>query len=121
MSDVLDDVMAELTAMGWTKGGSAGQNAVKHGPDGDVLDTGGTTTWARDVSKAIERAWERRKPKPGLDVFDLSRVNRLEVINHTTEGKGREYICWKDGIRVEVVLQDGKRTMKIFIINKVPE
>lgn len=49
--------------------------------------------------------------------IDTSRVNRVEVINHTSKGAGRDYVFWPRDIeiQVEVALQDDGRTLKIFI------
>lgn len=49
-----------------------------------------------------------------------SKVNRVEVINHTKpieEGGGRAYVFWEDKAKVELSLQDDGRTLKIFISN----
>lgn len=51
--------------------------------------------------------------------MDTSKVNRVEVIDHTHEiedGGGRAYVYWseeKPEVRAE--LQDDERTLKIFI------
>jgi hypothetical protein len=51
-------------------------------------------------------------------------VNRVEVIDHTKgfeNGGGRQYVFWeKDTHEVELVLQDGGKTLKIFISNPTP-
>ena len=50
--------------------------------------------------------------------MDTSKVNRVEVIDHTKpfeEGGGRAYVFREDGIKVEVELQDDGRTLKVFI------
>lgn len=49
-----------------------------------------------------------------------NKVTRIEVIDHTLpapEG-GRCYVKWDENIKVEVMLQDDDRTMKVFITNK---
>jgi hypothetical protein len=51
-------------------------------------------------------------------MIDTSKVNRVEVIDHTIpfeKGGGRAYIRQDKGIKVEVSLQDTDRTLKIFI------
>lgn len=50
--------------------------------------------------------------------MDTSKVNRVEVIDHTRpieDGGGRAYVFWEDEAEVEIQLQDDGRTMKIFI------
>lgn len=54
--------------------------------------------------------------------IDTSKVNRIEVINHTPKGEsGRAYTYWSrydNGIenpKVELLLQDDGRTLKVFI------
>lgn len=44
--------------------------------------------------------------------------NRIEVINHSTGGNGREYVLWRDDIEIEVEYQDQGRTVKVFVKNK---
>lgn len=41
------------------------------------------------------------------------KVTRFEVIDHTKAGEGR--ILVKRGIKVELVLQDDDRTLKVFL------
>ena len=41
-------------------------------------------------------------------------VNRLEVIDHTTNGEGRAYIKRGD-LQIEIQQQDEERTLKLFI------
>jgi len=54
--------------------------------------------------------------------MNTSKVNRIEIINHTEKGDfGRAFTYWSEygnGIknpRVEISLQDDDRTLKIFI------
>lgn len=47
--------------------------------------------------------------------MNTSKVNRVEVIDHTKNGAGREYVKWEDKLNVELSLQDDDRTLKIFI------
>lgn len=50
--------------------------------------------------------------------MNTSKVTRVEVIDHTESainGGGRAYVKWEDGIKVELSLQDGERTLKVFI------
>lgn len=51
--------------------------------------------------------------------MDTSKVNRVEIINHGN-GDGRVFSYWEsDGIiKVEAILQDDERTLKIFISKK---
>jgi len=50
--------------------------------------------------------------------MNTEKVNRVEIIDHTKsyeEGGGRAYVKWEEGIKVEVMLQDDERTLKVFI------
>jgi len=50
--------------------------------------------------------------------MDTSKVTRVEVIDHTKpveQGGGRAYTFWEDNVKVEVVLQDDDKTLKVFI------
>ena len=52
--------------------------------------------------------------------FDTSKVNRVEVIDHTKslqDGGGRAYVLRQEHINVEVMLQDDGKTLKVFIGN----
>lgn len=43
-------------------------------------------------------------------------VNRVEVIDHTKTGKGRDFVKWEDfDFEVGFDQQDGGRTLKIFL------
>jgi len=43
-------------------------------------------------------------------------VNRLEIIDHTSTGQGREYVKWDDkNFKIEFSYQDNGRTLKIFL------
>ena len=49
---------------------------------------------------------------------DLTKVNRVEVIDHTKpveQGGGRAYVFWEDKAKVEISIQDDGRTLKVFI------
>lgn len=51
----------------------------------------------------------------------FKKVNRLEVINHSSYGRfGRVFTMWEDFLSVSYDLQDGGRTLKIFIDNREP-
>lgn len=55
--------------------------------------------------------------------MNTDKVNRVEVIDHTLDfgaGGGRCYVKWNrdNSIKVEAVLQDDDRTLKIFITKK---
>ena len=57
--------------------------------------------------------------------MDTSKINRIEVINHTEKGEfGRAFTYWseyKNGIKnpkVEIDVQDDGKTLKIFISPK---
>ena len=46
-----------------------------------------------------------------LPIVDLSKVNRVEVIDEN----GRSYVNWKPTNRTELQVQDNGRTLKVFI------
>lgn len=46
--------------------------------------------------------------------MNVEKVTRVEIINHA-HGKGRVYSIQNEGIRIELDLQDGGRTLKVFI------
>ena len=48
-----------------------------------------------------------------LPIVDLSRVNRVEVIDE----KGRSYVNWKPTNKTSISMQDDGRTLKVFIGN----
>ncbi len=55
--------------------------------------------------------------------MDTSRVNRVEVIDHTKTveaGGGRAYTFRQDGVSVTLALQDDGRTLKVFITPEAP-
>lgn len=50
--------------------------------------------------------------------MNTSKVTRVEIIDGTIpleKGGGRCYVKWEKGIKVELSLQDGEKTLKIFI------
>lgn len=53
--------------------------------------------------------------------MDTTKVNRVEVIDHTSatgtdaEERGRVFVKWEEKLKVEVMLQDDGRTLKVFI------
>lgn len=52
--------------------------------------------------------------------MDTSKVNRVEVIDHTEAtptdfDRGRVFVKWEDKLKVVAELQDSGRTLKIFI------
>ena len=50
--------------------------------------------------------------------MNTEKVTRVEVIDHTKpfeEGGGRVYVSWEETNKVEVLLQDDGRTLKVFI------
>lgn len=57
-----------------------------------------------------------------MDTDEYTRVNRLEVIDHTKDfekGGGRAYIKWEDyEFGVHLQHQDNGRTLKIFLSRK---
>lgn len=61
--------------------------------------------------------------KAKLNNMDATKVNRVEVIDMTKpfeEGGGRTFVYWDDAMKskVELVLQDDNRTLKVFIVPK---
>lgn len=70
---------------------------------------------------AINKLNEALKSNPdsASNTIPLDNVTRLEVINHKDEQKyGREYVNWKDDNKIEGLLQDSGRTLKIFITKR---
>lgn len=53
-----------------------------------------------------------------MSYIDTHKVTRVEVIDHTDEGKGREFVKYCKPGDVEVSVQDDGRTIKVFITNK---
>ena len=49
--------------------------------------------------------------------MDTTKVNRVEVIDHSKGGTGRDYVKWakEREVKVELHLQDDGRTLKVFI------
>lgn len=46
----------------------------------------------------------------------IVQLNRLEVIDHTPSGTGRDYIKWvEEDFYVQYQIQDEGRTIKIFL------
>ena len=76
------------------------------------------SNFARAESNAISWAIEviKNSFKPQIRE-DLSKVTRLEVIDHTSE-KGRAYYKMNENIQVEESIQDEGRTLKIFISSR---
>lgn len=48
-----------------------------------------------------------------LPIVDLSKVNRVEVIDE----KGRSYVNWKPTNKTSISMQDDGKTLKVFISN----
>lgn len=46
----------------------------------------------------------------------MSKVNRFEVIDHTSEKLGRELV--KYGVEVDLSFQDDGKTLKVFLTDK---
>lgn len=45
--------------------------------------------------------------------MDMSKVTRLEVVDHYNN-TGRELVSWEEDLKIELSLQDEGRTLKIF-------
>lgn len=77
-----------------------------------------------NIKKAID-AWNAEseaEEQSFVTEFELNKVTRIEVINHTPKGEqGRAYTYWKEygnGVKnpkVSISLQDEGRTLKVFI------
>lgn len=48
---------------------------------------------------------------------ELPKINRVEIINHSKYGNGRDYVIWEDDIEAEISMQDDGKTLKVFIKN----
>jgi len=47
------------------------------------------------------------------------KVNRFEVIDHTSDGEGREFVKWVErAFHVETTIQDDGKTFKVFLSDK---
>mgnify|MGYP001607881109 CR=1 FL=1 len=44
-----------------------------------------------------------------------NKPNRVEVIDHSKYGTGRDYVRWEEDIEAEVEYQDEGKTIKVFI------
>jgi len=56
-----------------------------------------------------------------MEPVKSDKITRVEVIDHTDKGEGREFVRYYDGpVEVNLSLQDDDRTLKIFISNKEP-
>lgn len=49
-----------------------------------------------------------------MAMLSTERINRVEVIDE----KGRSYVNWKSNNKTEISMQDGGRTLKVFISNE---
>jgi hypothetical protein len=58
---------------------------------------------------------EEAKSHPDRPIF-FPEVSRFEVIDHSSKKRGR--IVVEYGVEVEVSLQDGGKTMKVFLTDK---
>ncbi len=63
--------------------------------------------WRQDLREARQQL---------ADIMNHRTVNRLEIIDHTDSGTGRDYVKWVDQpFEVELSDQDDGRTLKIFL------
>lgn len=46
--------------------------------------------------------------------MELIKIKRLEIIDHTSTGEGREYVK-RGNLEIEFSLQDDNQTLKVFI------
>ena len=75
--------------------------------------------WAKvttsfDVSAFFKFLSENYEAPKSKDT--MSKVNRFEVIDHTSEKLGREIV--KYGVNVELSFQDDDKTLKVFLTDK---
>lgn len=45
-------------------------------------------------------------------------ITRVEVIDHSEDGCGKEYSKWDEKVKIELDLQDEGRTLKVFISDR---
>lgn len=50
--------------------------------------------------------------------MQISRINRVELIDHATDNPGRKFVKYGDDMVVEIVIQDNGKTVKVFILKK---
>jgi len=71
------------------------------------------------IFKAMDEALKISSKPMLADSLPLDKCTRLEVINHKDQDKlGRAYVHWKDDNKIEGSLQDGGRTLKLFITKR---
>lgn len=51
------------------------------------------------------------------ELLEFPKMTRVEVINHY-DGEGKGFTKWEDDLKVEVDIQDGGRTLKVFLSKK---
>lgn len=52
---------------------------------------------------------------------EYDNISRIELIDHTKsveEGGGRCFVKYEEGLKVEILLQDNDRTLKVIISKK---
>ena len=72
------------------------------------------------INKIITYLKEREEAQPEKPGLNTSKVTRVEVIDHTNpveHGGGRAFTFRDDNAKVETMLQDDGRTLKVFISN----
>jgi hypothetical protein len=73
--------------------------------------------WYKETASLTSEVIIRRAYSLGAtEGNDLSKVDRFEVIDHSKDLKGKCY--FKHDCSIELSLQDGKRTLKVFVNDK---
>jgi hypothetical protein len=74
-----------------------------------------TISQMRELERQATVIEEAKKMSSELPV-EYPQVDRFEVIDHTSKARGRVVVEY--GVKVEVSIQDGGKTMKIFLTNR---
>ena len=51
--------------------------------------------------------------------WTVGTFKRVELIDHSQDAKGRCFVKYGD-LKVELSVQDGRKTLKVFVSNKEP-
>jgi hypothetical protein len=83
----------------------------------DIEPMTNTTTLGIAIDTVIEHVKNNGVSDDVIDMLPpitfLEKVNRVEVIDQ----KGRSYVNWKPKNKTKISLQDGGKTLKVFISN----
>lgn len=120
-------------------------NAKKHTPD--TADFAETHSRLASIVKGLKQALvaaqadndegyyvhsaDRNKYKHDSETNPLIDITRFEIVDHSKslydekgnalEGKGRTVIFWDENKKIESSIQDGGRTLKVFIADREQE